>query len=225
MELRGYWQIIKRRWPLVIVPAVIVLGLGLLTYSRPAPLYNAGIRFIVGQEPTGSADQSDEERLANWKASEYIVNTLADWVRSGQFADLVSEELAEQGFAVPPQAIVAGTTSDSTRSMMVLSMTYTDAAVLELAMNAAASILIEQNDLGLPQLGGEPAQLVQLDQPIVNEIPPGITKQLDLPLRIALALGAGIGLAFLVDYLDPTVRNRTELERIGLSVIAEIPKK
>ena len=225
MELRAYWQVLKRRWIWIILPAAIALILALITYSPAGPSYNAGVRFMVGQEPTEAADISDEERLANWKASEYVVNTLADWVRGGQFADLVSEELATKGIIVAPQSIVGGTVSDSTRSMMVLSMTYNDAAILTEMLNSAGLVLKEQNDKGLPQLGGIPAELVQLDEPIVNQVPPGITKQLELPLRIILALGAGIGLAFLVDYLDPAVRERRELESIGIAVIVEIPKK
>jgi capsular polysaccharide biosynthesis protein len=225
MELRAYGQLLKRRWIWIVIPAAVALVLALVTYSPSGPLYNAGVRFIVGQEPTKAADLSDEERLANWKASEYVVNTLADWVKGGQFATLVSDELAAQGVTVAPQSIVGSTVSDSTRSMMVLSMTYHDAAILEQMLNKAAAVLKEQNDLGLPQLGGIPAELVQLDEPIVNQVPASITKQLELPLRILLAIGAGIGLAFLVDYLDPTVRERKELESMGIRVIAEIPKK
>jgi len=225
MELRAYGQLLKRRWIWIVIPAAVALILALVTYSPSGPLYNAGVRFIVGQEPTKAADLSDEERLANWKASEYVVNTLADWVKGGQFATLVSDELAAQGVTVAPQSIVGSTVSDSTRSMMVLSMTYHDAAILEQMLNKAAAVLKEQNDLGLPQLGGIPAELVQLDEPIVNQVPASITKQLELPLRILLAIGAGIGLAFLVDYLDPTVRERKELESMGIRVIAEIPKK
>lgn len=223
MELRSFWMILKRRWLYVIIPTLIVLVIGLITYSPPAPLYNAGVRFIVGQEPIGSESLSDEQRLANWKTSEYVVNTLADWVHGGQFAGLISAGLAEKGITVAPQAIVAGTSSDSTRSMMVLSISYGDPIVLEQIMLEADRVLIERNDLGLPQLGGEPAQLVQLDEPIVNKVSASIIKQLDLPLRIFLALVAGIGLAFLVEYLDPTIRDRRELETMGLSVIGAIP--
>lgn len=225
MELRGYWRILRRRWLLVVIPTAVVLAIGLLTYRPADPIYNAGVRFIAGQAPLVDSNISDEQRLANWKTSEYVVNTLADWVKGGQFAALVSQDLEEQGIEVAPGAIVAGTASDSTRSMMVLSMNYHDGAQLQEIMNAAARVLIEENDKGLPQLGGEAAELVQLDPPIVNQVPPGITKQLELPLRIVLALIAGIGLAFLVDYLDPTVRERRELETIGLAVIGEIPKK
>ena len=38
-------------------------------------------------------------------------------------------------------------------------------------------------------------------------------------------LVAGLGLALLAHYLDPTVRDRAELERLRLPVIAEIPKE
>jgi capsular polysaccharide biosynthesis protein len=35
---------------------------------------------------------------------------------------------------------------------------------------------------------------------------------------------AGIGLALLVEYLDPTIRDRQELQELGLEILGEIPK-
>ena len=214
---------LRRRWLLVLIPTAIVLAVALATYSRPDPLYNAGIRFIVGQAPSEAAFTSDEQRLANWKTSEYIVNTLADWVRGGQFSELVSQRLGEQGQSLPPQSIQSSVSSDSARSMMVLSMTLNDPAVVEAALNAAAEVLITENTAGLPQLGGEPAELVQLDEPVVNRVPLGIIDQIELPVRVAIALAAGIGLALFVDYIDPTVRVREDIETMGLEVVGAIP--
>lgn len=225
MELRAYWQILKRRWLLVVIPTAVVLVVGLVTYSPPGTAYNAGIRFIVSQEPSEAAAESDEERLANWQTSEYIVNGLTDWVRGGQFAQLVSERLAESGLNIDAGAVRGSIAADNTRSMMTLSMTFGDAAALEAMMNAAAAVLVEENEVGLPQLGGETAALVQLDQPIINPVTAGILEQLQLPLRIVLAVGAGVALAFLVDYLDPSVRSKEELEEMGLAVMGEIPRK
>ena len=42
---------------------------------------------------------------------------------------------------------------------------------------------------------------------------------------LALALGAGVALTFLLDYLDDSVRNKSELEAMGVIVLAEVPKK
>jgi capsular polysaccharide biosynthesis protein len=225
MELRTYWNLLIRRWYLLAIPAVIVLAVSLLTYSPPAPLYNVGVRFIAGQQPTIGSDTSDEERNNAWTSSEYLTNSLTDWVRTGHFAAAVSAQLAEQGIDVSPAAIVAGVAADNARSTMTLSFTYHDPAVLQAIMEAAIVVLQQRNADALPQLGGEPAEVIALDPPIVNQIPPALRSRLDLPLRLILALGAGAGLALLVEYLDPTLRARQEIEGLGLPVLGEIPKK
>lgn len=225
MELRHYWKLFKRRWLLVILPAAVVLAIGLATYQSPPPAYNVGVNFLVAQPPSEGADTADEQRYYNWLTSEYIVNGLTDWVKSGTFAAAVSQELASQGIDVPAGAIQGSLGADNARSMLTVTMNSGDGEQLKAMMDAAAVVLIEQNSTALPQLGGETAVVVQQDLPIVNQIPAGIRSQLDLPLRILLALGAGVGLAFLVEYLDPTIRERDELAQLGLPVVGEIPKK
>lgn len=223
MELLAYWQLLKRRWLLVVIPAGITLIIALLTYQAPPVGYNVGVRFLVGQTPLEETPVTDEQRLNNWQASEYVVNGLRDWISGNRFGELVSAELAEQGLDVPAGAIQGGLASDNTRSMMTLSLHYHDPDILVAMMNAAI-IVMQEHNTDIPQLGGDPAVLVQLDEPIVGTVPAGLRQQLDLPLRVILAIGAGIGLAFLVDYLDPTLRGRAELETLGLPIIGEIPK-
>jgi capsular polysaccharide biosynthesis protein len=225
MELRHYWKIFKRRWLLAVLPAVVVLAVGLATYQPPPPVYNVGVRFLVAQPPSEGAETADEQRYYNWLTSEYIVNGLADWVKGGAFATAVSQELAAQGLDVPAGAIQGSLAADNARSMLTITLTAGDGSVLAAMMDAVATVLMEQNSAALPQLGGETAVIIQQDSPIVNQIPAGIRSQLDLPLRILLALGAGVGLALLVEYLDPTIRERDELTELGLPVVGEIPKK
>jgi capsular polysaccharide biosynthesis protein len=224
MEIRRYWQVLKRRWLLVLIPAIVVMGIGLLTYQPPVPIYTTGVRFIAGQEPTPGTDLEDEERYYNWLTSEYIVNGLTDWVRGGEFATAVSQYLAGQGHNIPPGAIQAGLVADNARSMLTLSLSGANTKELAAMMDGIIVVLTTQNADALPQLGGENALLTQLDQPTVTQLPAGIRSRLDLPLRLLLALLAGVGLALLVEYLDPTIRDRQELQEIGLNVLGEIPK-
>ncbi|MBP6786177.1 MAG: hypothetical protein KA170_01210 [Candidatus Promineofilum sp.] len=225
MELRQLWKVIRRRWALALIPAVIVLLAGLATYRPAPPAYNAGVRFIVGQPPGAAAADFDEQRYYNWLTSEYIVNGLTDWVRGGKFAEAVSERLAGKGIDVPPGAIQGGLAADNARSMLTLSLTSADAEQLAVVLDGVIAVLTEDNAVALPQLGGETAVLIQLDEPVVNDISPGIRSQLDLPLRGALALFAGLGLALLAHYLDPAVRDREELEGVGLPILGEIPRE
>ena len=225
MELRQLWKIIRRRWALALIPAVIVLAIGLATWRPAPPAYNAGVRFIVGQPPGAAAAEFDEQRYYNWLTSEYIVNGLTDWVRGGKFAEAVSRYLATQGIDVPAGAIQGGLAVDNARSMLTISLTSGDAAQLEQMIDGVIAVLTEENAGALPQLGGENAVLTQLDEPVVNPIGAGIRNQLDLPLRVALALFAGAGLVLLAHYVDPTIRDREEVARAGLSILAEIPKE
>ncbi len=225
MELRQYGQILRRRWLFVIIPLLVVLFVGLVTYQAPPASYNVGVRFEVGQPPAAEAQsQTDEQRYYNWLTSEYIVNGLADWITGNKFGEAVSVELAKSGREVAPGVIQGGLAVDNTRSMLLLSLSASDPALLEEMMAAAITVLREQNNSALPQLGEEPAILVQLDQPVVNQIAGGLRGQLELPLRIGLALAAGVGMAFLVDYLDPTLRGREEVEAMGLEILGEIPR-
>ncbi len=224
MELRRYWKILKRRWLLIAIPVAIVLLFTIVTYkSAPSAGYNVGVNFLVSQEPGAAAMNVDENRYYNWLTSEYIVNGLTDWVISGDFKTAVSAQLAQEGIEVPPFAF--GVVADNVRSKLALSISYGDADTLAKIMDAAIVVLTEQNASALPQLGGETAIVVQLDEPVVTPLPQSIRAQLDAPLRILVTLFAGIGLALLVEYLDPTLRDRDEAEKLGLEIIGEIPKK
>lgn len=225
MELRRYWQVLKRRWLLVLIPALVVLVLGLLTYRPSPPAYTVGVRFIAGQPPAPGTELQDEQRYYNWLTSEYIVNGLTDWVRGGEFATAVSQYLAAEGHNIPPAAIQAGLAADNTRSMLTLSLTGSSTPQLATMMDGVIAVLTTQNASALPQLGGENALLTQLDQPHIVQAPAPLRSRLDLPLRIALALLAGVGLALLVEYLDPTLRDREEVQALGLAVLGEIPKE
>ena len=225
MELRAYWKLLLRRWPLIIIPAAIVLVVGLATYRAPAPAYNVGVRLLVSQPPAPAAEESDEAGYYTWLESEYIVNGLTDWVKGNRFGEAVSAELARRGLNVPRDQVQGGLVADNARSMLTLSLVHADPDVLGEIMDAALTVLQAENASALPQLGDEPAVLVPLDEPVVTPIPAGIRSQLDLPFRVLLALGVGIGIALLVDYLDPTVRDREEVETLGLPILGEIPRK
>jgi len=133
----------------------------------------------------------------------------------------VSERLREAGHAIPPEAVQVA--ADNSRSLVSLSLSSGDPDALALIMAAVIDELREDNAGALPQMGGQPALLTQLNDPVVAQQPAGVRTRLDLLLRIATAAAAGIGLVFLAEYLDPTVRSRQELEQLGLAVIGEIP--
>jgi capsular polysaccharide biosynthesis protein len=64
-----------------------------------------------------------------------------------------------------------------------------------------------------------------LDVPSIGSSSVGLRDSLDLPIRLILGVAVGFACAFLAHYLDPFVRERKDVEGLGINVIAEIPKK
>lgn len=223
MDLTTLVKILRRRWWLMLLPFAVVVLFSVATYQEPPTVYNSGVRFIVGQTPGADTAVQDEQRYYNWLTSEYIVNGLTDWVRGNNFATAVSAELAAQGMDIPSYEI--GVAPDNTRSMLTISINHGDPTRLEAIMAAAITVLTEQNSEALPQLGGDTAVLIPLDTPTVNPIPSGLTSQLDLPLRLLIALAFGFGLGLLAEYVDGRVHGRDELTDLDLPLLGEIPRE
>ena len=63
-----------------------------------------------------------------------------------------------------------------------------------------------------------------IDKAIKPLIPVKPNKRMNIMLGILLGLGLGVGIAFLIEYLDRSVRKPEDLERMGLNVLATIPQ-
>ncbi len=226
MELRALWKIARRRWWLIALPALAALALAAQSYlTRPlSGGYATSIRFTAAPPPGGEAVSYEDAQYYPWLTSEYVVNALTDWVRTSTFAAEVSAALAEQGDEVPAAVIQAGINADNQRSVMVLYLNGSDPETLTAVAEASALVLEQRSADYFPQFGEGGLRVVALDEPAIGAVPPPLSARLEPLLRFGLGLAAGVALAFLVDYLDPTVRERREVEGLGLAVLAEVPR-
>ncbi|MDW8068412.1 MAG: hypothetical protein RML46_05835 [Anaerolineae bacterium] len=226
MELRRFLKVLWRRWWLVTAPVLVVLAHLLLTYRSPPTFYQVVMRFAAGTAPAGLS--ADYDRYYSWLTSEYIANGLADIARTRAFAEAVAARLAAGGFSADPTAIQGAIVTDNAQSITVVYLTWPDPSQAVKIAQAVAAELTENGAAYFPQIpwpqeAGPAARL--LDEPVPVPLPPSLRHQLLGPsIRLALALGAGIGLALFGHYLDPTVREEAELEALGLRVLARIPR-
>jgi capsular polysaccharide biosynthesis protein len=227
MELRAYWKIIRRYlWlPLGLALAVLALTLAMQRPWQPRPAsYVAAMRFNVGITPERIPGVYTYDRYYTMLTSEYLVDDLGEIVRSQAFTDAVSERLANQGITVPSGAISASTQPGKLHRILTVNIGGGDPAVLAKIAEAVAATLTEGSAEFFGQFSANEADIRQIDAPVVSAVGRPAREQLDLPLRVLLALAAGVGLAFLLDYLDDTVRERAELEKLGLNVLGEVPR-
>jgi capsular polysaccharide biosynthesis protein len=230
MELRQIFAVVVRRWWLVAVPTVIAAAVAVATAPAVAPNYSTVMRFTAGQpgEPITPASGYDPNYY-RWQTSEYIVAGLRDWAKSAAFASAVSQELIGRGLAIPPEALLGHLGADSSQTLLAVYVNWGNREELQAIAEAAVTVLQTRNGEAFPQLGSQAAAVTSLDSPAIlpaiESPPPPLQVRLAVPLRVGLGLAAGLALVFAVDYLDPTVRDRRDLEAMGLRVVGEIPKR
>jgi capsular polysaccharide biosynthesis protein len=224
MELRQYWRIIYKRLWIVIALVAIVLISSLAFRPKPPALYQTSVRFTVAVVPEArSGDYYAYDHYYAWMASEYFVDELTEIVGSEAFARAVSEGLANTGLDLPAEALHGSMRADRKHRILTVHVTWEDQAQLVDIANAAARVLRRRGADFLGQLGTTEADIRLIDSPVVLPTARSLKDKLDLPIRLFLALLAGVALTFLLDYLDDTVRDRVEVEAMGLAVLGEVP--
>ncbi|OQY22132.1 MAG: hypothetical protein B6I35_06715 [Anaerolineaceae bacterium 4572_32.2] len=221
MELQTYWKILLRRWWLVAAPVLVIAIYAALAHTPPAPIYQVVMRFAAGTEPAGLSQ--DYDRYYPWLTSEYIANGLADVAETGVFAQAIAARLSEPDLAVKIQSHV---NTDNAQSILIVYLSWPDAEQIVAVAEAIRAELTESGAAYFPQLEGIEPAVRLLDAPAPTPLAPGLRTQLTGPaIKIGLAFVVGVALALLWHYVDPTVHESAELESLGLSILAEIPRQ
>jgi len=221
VELILYWRIVRKRlWLVLSLLAILLLS---YFFSRPEdpPCYTANMRLVIGLRPEpGAGDYYTYDRYYTWLTAEYLLDDFAEVVKSEMFARDVA---ALTGIAVPPGAIHGATSTGKLHRILTISINWPKAEELRSIADAVVQVVRSQGDSYFSQLSTGSATISVIDPPSISKVGPSLRQRLDLPLRLLLGLGAGVGLAFLLDYLDDTIRDRIDLEDLGLTILAEIP--
>jgi capsular polysaccharide biosynthesis protein len=230
MELCQYWHIVWKRMWIVALLLAVVGTVSVVTNETPPPTFQATMRFTVGIVPEKrSTTEYSYDHYYTWITSEYMTDDLAEIVEGGAFAEAVQAQMTMTGESAPvnPRGNISGSAEHRILTVTVVRSGEKAADKVAHIADAVAAVLEERAGEFFGQVGHNPAAAAVTlnDPPVVVPLAPGLTARLDLPLRLGLALLAGIALTFLLDYLDTSVRDGAELETMGLPVLGEIPTK
>ena len=168
-------------------------------------------------------------RYYTWLTAEYLIDDLAEVVKSSAFAQAVRDEAVASGAwqdpstTIPVGAIQGATSSGKLHRILTVSIAWPDADQLAGLANAAVTVLQKRASSFFALSSVDRVQLHLIDAPVVVRVSPSLTQRLQIPIRLLLALVAGVSLTFLLDYLDDTVRDGKEIESLGVSLLGQIP--
>jgi len=227
MELKTYFRILKRWWWIPIGLFVLTLLFTLATQKpwqpRP-PTYVMGMSFSVGVRPQHLPDEYTYDGYYSALSSEYLVDDFSELVKGSEFAAAVSQRLADEGIVVAPGQIQGLTQTGKLHRILTVTVVDGDPERVQKIADAVAETITKDTSRFMPRLLEDQGAVYLVNKGGVAAIGPSLKQRLDLPLRLVLALLAGIGLAFLLEYLVPRVQTRQDMENLGVNVLAEIPR-
>ena len=231
MELREYWNIIRRRWWLPVAVTLVALVASTALGLRGAAAYKTDMRIAVSTIPTpdpNSVLYYDPIYYSNLD-SEYLADDMSELLTSRAFADEVKRELATSSTPtdVDPLTIVNATRAKKTHRFIDVTLTTSTFEEGDLIAGSISRILADPAHLAiyLKALTAYNTQMTVVTPPVTHRANTPIGLVSEIALRTVIGLALGIGVAFLIDYVDPSVRTRQEAEAVlQLPVLGEIPR-
>ena len=230
MELRRYWEIVWRRWPVVLaVPLLVAAGSLALFLSRPVSYTaKARVQLTLVPQQVDSPDFFRYNDYYKYLATEYAADDLVEVLNGNVFTDAVARTLQGPDFNLPIGVEQIRGALDVTRKHRVLQIEATTGErEWTVALTKAATLTFQRDPLKYFSHGDsgvtvDAAPLV-IDEPLAARSN-RIRSLFNIAVQMLLGLVAGVGLAFLLEYLDDTLRGAEAAGRtLGLPVLGEIP--
>lgn len=229
MELRHYFRIVRRSWPLVAgLPALVALLTIALAFLLPQA-YVITAAMLVTQKPIGLQGPQnilpDQNNWNSWAASEYVVDDILQLVETRQYADDISTWLQSQHHVrLGGQEINSGLKAERKHRMIYLHVRASTSENARLIAEGGIAMLQQKGLQYWKREQSTSLEVSPLDLPQQAKPAKGLTGlAVDVVLRSLLALILAVGLAFLRHYLDQSIHQRGEVEALGFEVVGLIP--
>jgi capsular polysaccharide biosynthesis protein len=222
MELRAFWNVLVRwRWVVLVVAGAAIVASGVLAVLQP-PGYKAQTVLAFSAPPTQasiSLPGLDEQNRGLF--AEQAVDDFTKIVPTNGFAQGVAKRLS---FSMDPRTIErAWTVKKQAHHLLSIEVSAaTEDRAVELAR--AASDEVTQNGAAYYKALNSQDLAVAVPDPAHSEgISGRLLDFLFIGARIVTGVVVGIGLAFLLNYLDDRINEVEDAELLGLRVIGSIP--
>jgi capsular polysaccharide biosynthesis protein len=195
----------KRLWLILAITFTAVLASGIVSYFFLTPIYQASTQILVNQKQTDQAAYNPSVVQTNLQ----LINTYNGIIKSNRILDIVIDEMDLNMTAEQMKgSITVGSESES--QIVNISVQNADKKLAVDIANTIASVfkkeVVEIMNVDNVSVLAK-ATDAQTQSPIKPKPP------LNIAIALVVGLMAGVGLAFLLEYFDNTVKNAQDIEK------------
>lgn len=221
ISLQELFKTIRKRLSLIaLITAIMITISGVVSFVFLTPIYQASTQLLVNQSKEDSAGQFTAQDI---QANLQVINTYSEIIKSPFILSKVIEEL---DLETTPGALNSKITVNTVQNSQVLKMDVQDpdpAQAVEIANTTAA--VFQKEIVSLMNVDNvnilAPAEMAEKPSPIKPN------PKLNMAIAAVIGLMIGVGIAFLLEYLDTTMKTEQDIEDVLgvpiLGLISPIP--
>jgi capsular polysaccharide biosynthesis protein len=216
ISLKELLETLKKRLLLIfLITITAVLVSGVVSYFFLTPIYQASTQILVNQTKNDQAPYNYNEVQTNLQ----LINTYNVIIKSPAILDKVADDLK---LDITAQQLNEKITVGSEKDSQVVNISVQDPnpnVAAKIANKTANVFQSEIDDIMNVDNVSVLAKATITD----NQSPIKPKPLLNIAIALVVGLMAGVGVSFLLEYLDNTVKNEQEVERLlGLPVLGVI---
>ena len=215
LNINELLYVLKKRYKLIIMCVLtFTLFAGIYATFKMYPIYTASVKIFAGKNAEVQGDYSSTE-LESYKT---LINSYIEIIKTDDFMNKV---IQKGNLNMTSGQLMGGLSFTTAQNAPILTISYT-AGNPETAQSVV-STLSSEFEVGVKEIILN-TYTKTIDSVKVVEKLPAKSKVVFVGFMAGLLIG--IGLVFIMDYLDDTVVQSEELEKIlPIPVLAELPQE
>lgn len=222
ISLQELFATLKKRFGLIALMAILAVTIaGAVSFLVLTPIYETSTQILVNQEQSEAAQAINQ----NIQADLQLINTYSVIIKSPVILDQVVNELGISGTGDQINGKITVATAQNSQVVNISVRDENPALAVDIA-NTTASVF-EKEIKGLMKVDN----VSILSKAVLKDNPSPVAPNPMMNMAIAAVVGLmlGVGIAFLLEYLDTTMKTNQDIEDILgiplLGVISPIQEK
>lgn len=217
ISIKDIFRTLKKRWKLImLLTLVAALISGSISYFLLTPVYQSSTQILVNQKQ--SENQLDSTQI---RSNIDMINTYSVIIKSPAILEKVIDELElDQSVDQLSEKI----TINSQENSQVFSLTVQDSnsiKAVEIANTVSETFQKEIKNI----MNVDNVSVLAKAEIKDNPTPVKPNPVLNIVIAMVVGLMAGVGLAFLLEYMDNTIKDEEDIERLlELPILGSIQK-
>lgn len=215
ISIQDIFKTLKKRWKLIMLLTLIAaLISGSISYFLLTPVYESSTQILVNQKQ--SENQLDSTQI---QSNIDMINTYSVIIKSPAILEKVIDEL---DLKLSVEQLSGKITINSQENSQVFSLTVQDSnptQAVEIANKVSSIFQKEIKDI----MKVDNVSILAKAEIKENPTPVKPNPLLNIAIAVVVGLMAGLGLAFLLEYLDNTIKDEDDIERLlNLPILGSI---